>query len=728
MNTVCSFRGPDPYFPFLGQVKEMRFQLGNMDPKGERSVISLSQRTADGVVLVMRVNNVDFVYTWSKKAGVYIILVPDMKSGLQIQVFIAPNNYTFKPIENLSIDNPDRNQFGKEDGREFCPCIFKNGNTNYANVGPDGAYDDWHYKYYIVDCSNAQEISGKEQRWLPPGQISYKAFGTELNPPWYGMSAAVAHGSHPCYERGIDQSKRLYTPFNTVVNLGGKIICDLPVLSEKNGLYDFQYPSIIGEYFGRNAYGKVKGEIVDYGVCLLFSSVVTPTNPDVNDPILYFWPWIPYMDEIRSLNLLTYSSEVVAGNRLLPALDAFAKWNIGRYSPNAPFASSPLVQDQAEFSQIPTTHDQSVDSEPKTCACCGACCDLGHFETHQIQTAGPYNSKGSKSIPIGIIGDNLPIIMKNEWQQNADGPNLNVDSIVDVTGNLPYNNLNSPVSGPAQWYGMCCVQAFENDNVRKTTTKQSANNKMDLIQTLMVGEDVIFSGKSSLAYDMKYSGEDDCNSKMQITVDKYEYPKLSCTGSINHTTTEMSINQTQSLSVGGAQDGLTYYWQLTGGGSLSATKGQSTVYTAPASNPDCNDNATILLFCNDERVKICNLPPDCSMVQVASLTINITIIDNEVAYEINTNCHETCAGNGDVAFPYTKTQYKCDDTVYATLAEQVCSGSGFSTCAENILYLCNPYCGMDDCCASSKAPIQNVAIDHRTQAMKDAGCCPAALM
>jgi len=70
---------------------------------------------------------------------------------------------------------------------------------------------------------------------------------------------------------------------------------------------------------------------------------------------------------------------------------------------------------------------------------------------------------------------------------------------------------------------------------------------------------------------------------------------------IDYTTQQMAVNETQNLSVGTPTTGVTYTWEVTsGGGSVSPLTGTSTTYTAPATNTECANNATITLKVGDE--------------------------------------------------------------------------------------------------------------------------------
>lgn len=82
------------------------------------------------------------------------------------------------------------------------------------------------------------------------------------------------------------------------------------------------------------------------------------------------------------------------------------------------------------------------------------------------------------------------------------------------------------------------------------------------------------------------------------------------TSNIGYTTQQMSINQTQTLTVTNPDPGATYTWAVaSGGGSISPTTGTSVVYTAPATNPNCNSNPTITMsvgsnICDTLRIAV----------------------------------------------------------------------------------------------------------------------------
>lgn len=194
------------------------------------------------------------------------------------------------------------------------------------------------------------------------------------------------------------------------------------------------------------------------------------------------------------------------------------------------------------------------------------------------------------------------------------------------------------------------------------------------------------------------------------------------TPSIGYTTTNMQINETQQLHVVNGVSG-PYTWQVTGGGSISS----GGLFTAPSSNTNCANNATVQLVCNGKVM--------------ASLAIAINANTGVfVAYQLGINPTSQCIPDANCPGPFctcpapscliencsfTLNSYKCDGTLYGTSAPvgQVSGCAGLpGTCA-----------GVKVANDNNNNPhtyvwwVSNVA-DVRTGAMKTAGCCPAALL
>jgi hypothetical protein len=718
----------------------------------KNGVFCLTANTPEGYVKVLRVGDVDYIWTFGTAAGhIYIILIPDLIVGYQIPVSINQNDYTFDVTEMLDKDivryeypRDYEGQTGANNRRQYMPYIVKQDGTSYASVGnPAGGLgqelfldpiNDWHYKHYILDCTGDQDPT-KEKLWRPPSQYTAYGFGEDLIPVWYSMSRATAHSFHFCFEAAIDQSKRIYQPINIDVTLANaEIIIPAFTLAGQTGKrYNFLYPTTANRFYGKNAFDYIKdpetGEILitAFGESIYMSGVVTPTVPSGINPILFFWPWIPYLDDIRAFNVLTYLWAAPEGGGtqawyMKPILETLKKWSIGYYAPEGVYQTIPLSEDSAIFSDV--LHSSSSDSSdtPNPCAC--GDCGTGVWNSQTVTTVPPYNASGIRHIHIGLIGGKIPITMKTEWNQSGSGPVDTVTQQWTVTGSYPWDSLHDgSMNGLDYWYESCCITSFINTSHRNGTSLSSASNRLTLNQTLKVGDDIIFSGESSMDYDMAYSGQETYDGSITGTVVPEGLPSPpECSGVINYTLLQMSIGQTQNLSW---TDNTSYpapfpcsesiypyvfSWSLSGGGSISSTTDQNIVYTAPTTNPDCGYNATISLICNGV------------VIDAIEITVNAYAnLTTEAYYQteldgVFSNCIWTNYGCRKLWW-YKKTSYNCLGEVLAEtrspcVGDSCPSGCGGSTGA----LLC------------TTRHVGEGLIDVRTEAMKAAGCCPAPLM
>ena len=170
-----------------------------------------------------------------------------------------------------------------------------------------------------------------------------------------------------------------------------------------------------------------------------------------------------------------------------------------------------------------------------------------------------------------------------------------------------------------------------------------------------------------------------------------------CTGiSIGYTTQQMSVDEEQGLTVTGAVEGCTYDWAIaSGGGELSAATGTSVTYTAPASNEDCLQNATITLSVDSGL---------CDSLQIA---INGDPI-NDSAYWIIGACAEYPWKNDWYCI---NTRHKCDGVQNGGNID-----NGFPTPSVSCIPSLSGYC--------EHFPLWDI----RTAQQKTDGCCPPALM
>lgn len=193
---------------------------------------------------------------------------------------------------------------------------------------------------------------------------------------------------------------------------------------------------------------------------------------------------------------------------------------------------------------------------------------------------------------------------------------------------------------------------------------------------------------------------------------------------ISYTSQQMTTSTQQNLSVAdyGVLDSTCFTWEITDGtGELSTTSGISTVYTAPATNADCDNNPTIVLYCNEVEVD----------------TLDIAVIAGNVpaewyVYTITSPCSTTApiGGGSWCAIPgmdygcYAMS-YNCYDTpncTPTTCPHWVCCADDDPTCAD-----AHPDCIRQFVDGSFWAACGQT-YDRRTEFQKGYGCCPAGLL
>ena len=198
---------------------------------------------------------------------------------------------------------------------------------------------------------------------------------------------------------------------------------------------------------------------------------------------------------------------------------------------------------------------------------------------------------------------------------------------------------------------------------------------------------------------------------------------------ISYTTQQMSLNETQNLSVSGGSGG-PYNWAVTSAGSdsgtLSITVGDTATYTAPSSNADCLNNPTIYVTDKCGNVGVLEIAINawtataaafwhtyfegsgCSMIIRPSIG-NCAGVDTPVGGGYF--CATCCLLSG-ICRAKTHHYAACDvmDPTPCTEAALIaaCKGMDFPYC--NSLY-CDP--GF---------------YDNRTSQEKAGGCCPWQLL
>jgi len=235
---------------------------------------------------------------------------------------------------------------------------------------------------------------------------------------------------------------------------------------------------------------------------------------------------------------------------------------------------------------------------------------------------------------------------------------------------------------------------------------------------------------ASLLYDCPSSNDVPCNMRPTVTVvDRCGTTDSvvleSCCEqqhgagiSIGYTSLIMACGAKQTLTVSGGCGPSS--WSLSGGGELNTNTGSEVIYTAPGTNPNCTDNPTITVT-------------DCcgSSAQV-SLAVNCyTPAGVALHFYRRLICPENspfCSCHLDYAPIWIYCGTHCDEYFLCNgelLSATYNDGRPLSSCvcrgSESAIWGCNA--ASEPCCAGGCCG-GDILEDKRTQAMKDAGCCP----
>jgi len=172
---------------------------------------------------------------------------------------------------------------------------------------------------------------------------------------------------------------------------------------------------------------------------------------------------------------------------------------------------------------------------------------------------------------------------------------------------------------------------------------------------------------------------------------------------INVASLQMSVSQSQPLTVSGGCSG-PYNWSIvSGAGSLSNLSGNSVTYTAPGQNPNCQANAVIR--CVDR----CGEYTDVAIAVNANQDNYLAYIKKDCIYEPRCLPPQTPGCNSDYGCcqcaQIVGYGWKCDGSEYKPygIAGPVCGTQGdgaignygpqYSThnCPDCIRYICNNY-------------------------------------
>lgn len=195
--------------------------------------------------------------------------------------------------------------------------------------------------------------------------------------------------------------------------------------------------------------------------------------------------------------------------------------------------------------------------------------------------------------------------------------------------------------------------------------------------------------------------------------------------SISYTSLLMSCGGQQTFtSIGGCDP---YVWAVTsGGGSIT----QGGVYTAPATNANCTDNPTITLTdCCGSSAQV-QLAVNCYTEAWNALSY-IVFEECEGCYCSDRGCDQGVANCWNRHFK----NWRCDGVISQDCDLAPCGSRQYSPCDGNlsgyVQVSCSNYetdCSyIGDCGCTPSGNLQclcDTLEDMRTQAMKEAGCCP----
>lgn len=546
--------------------------------------------------------------------------------------------------------------------RENCLCITKLDDKNLVTTAPDNVnlmprdkWDDWHYHrtYYV---GMPQGLSVSDDIFRPPGRDG-ASVGDKIH---FSMVDFTAGYGHMITSRYVDQFKRNYFPYSNMVK-------------DDNGEYtELLLTAAMLRYYGKSA----NGESVEY-----LSQVLLSPNIDT---VQFFWPFIPYMDEVGHFHLLNYgrNDSVYRMSVLNPALANLYVWNL--FSDSAVFTNGEYVR----------TYNYPI-SITDWYSYCG-------YGTETIdEVEGAYSSSGIKHTPIAPIGKEKACYVKTSWQINGAGPVMNKVMNTVTDGNYPIHYL---IGGGSIGDGNIAPGTYKNESTTEGEWTEHASNEIHITQQLMFGDDVVATGSSTMTYSMTRNGSYAYAGFMESIL--VGQPPCECGGeSINYVTAQMSVGDSQSLSVSDAQTGCSYTWELSsGGGSLSTEVGPNTTYTAPSQNENCVDNPTITLSCDGgviDYVTMAVTDPNIGVEWAGFLP------DHCERQRVLGSCHGQYAGN----------PFRCNGQLgsgtYCTGMQAECSVEE----AQAII---------DTLCEQSLISCQE--LDQRTAEQLENGCCPQQLL
>lgn len=662
----------------LSFIASKREELGGID----------QTQVTDGEVTVKRFGKYEQVYYKPEEAEVLtepgIILSSAQKECYLIKFKVNKTSVEVKsqakkihlPHTVFFADtfvNPDENSLlSLAETFEICPFIYTLDHKKFIIVigGESGgltlkARDDWHYNY----CQNLADIPTFDVfRWYYYSWFPVEVKQSDQYLQGYGWNYSFSPFTY-CLglfylNRFIDHNKRLYIP---ILGRGETFAKVHPKLAGcENGRY------------GKKPFTITKDGIVSYKEVVRMGGAVM--SPEGYGPAKYYgynmqtyWPFIPYMCEIANL-------DIQAGKRdtslWYPAF--FYNYKMQYYTDNG-MVELPLRSDVIDGSfPVPVNVStivrgivELVNSNSGT----------NTVTVTRSQTSS-FNLKKYSSI--GTIGNLKDLHVLTELAGNMSSEYSDVQ-IVQRVSDFPDMYYDISWVDDLLWSG----DSYHDVTNCSMDVNIKHTNKITGTQKLMAGDIEIDSGSIL----MDFVGTEVCEKTHDGTTDWVGPPP--CTR-IAYTTLQMSTNGVQTLTSYDADGNIcdvfsspSCEWRMiSGGGSVDPKSG---VYTAPATNPNCENNPVIGLFCNDVLLDSINIAVNAYNFCGAfwtGLSVVCQYSQTVVSYGIYNCLGVLCAStNGPCGGP-SGTWTACPPTV--------CNNMG--------------------------------TFDTRSDAQKLAGCCPSQLL
>lgn len=211
-----------------------------------------------------------------------------------------------------------------------------------------------------------------------------------------------------------------------------------------------------------------------------------------------------------------------------------------------------------------------------------------------------------------------------------------------------------------------------------------------------------------------------CNGVLKDTlIISIPYKCTESNTSVGYTTTQMNINQQQTLQLlGGSTECESQCEWSVDNGTLSSSSGAEVTYTAPSSNANCGGNATVVLTCNGVVVDTLNITINAySGSTQAALLWYHTI--SERPWE------ELCVGPNHLWCSPRGPEICYAARVEVKFIRIYCDGSESAPVVYSALTC---YCKTVEECFAINGGVSEELVDGRSAALIAAGCCPEQLM